>query len=523
MVETSTVRSILTGVLLSAAVFLPQWRHGYNWSDEGLLWYLSKRVAAGELPIRDFFGYDPGRYFWSVAWFKLLGNDGLLEQRIANAAFGCLGMIAALRCMEDAQVRPVRRAVTGVLLAIALGYPRHKTYEQALALAATMAIYVVLTRRDSVRAWAALGLVTGMAAVIGRNSGVYILSSGLFAIAVLARAEKHWIGLKCAAAWASSIALGYLPVLLLMLFATGFASALVVSVSGVANWQQSLPVPFPWRLDLSRYRGLEQVQPLAVSFLCLAAVVLYASTIVRALVSPPGRDERNACLGVAASLSGLAYLHHAFDRADFGHIAQGIMPIFLLIAAGGPAFGRNALLGRAGYGFVALCALLAWLPYEPRIHTLLSTRRDAHGTSVLNLDGRDYIVKREQREVIDAVRAAAQRCGLHPGSVIVAPHYAGIYPVLDTRAPFWELYYLYPRDRAFQLQHIDALVRDHTQLALLNLSATVDGRSSLLLTNTYPELVRFIQTRFERIDVPLPPGFALYAQAQCAARLSGQP
>src|SRR5437588_644641 len=85
----------LEAAILSAAavtfVFLIQWRYGFNWGDEGWLWYISQRVAVGQVPIRDVFSYDPGRYYWSAGIFKLFGSDGFFEQLLANYLFGIFG------------------------------------------------------------------------------------------------------------------------------------------------------------------------------------------------------------------------------------------------------------------------------------------------------------------------------------------------------------------------------------------------------------------------------------------------
>jgi hypothetical protein len=77
---------------------------GIGLSDEGYLWYGTWRTMLGEVPILDFRGYDPGRYYWGAAWGLLFG-DGIIGLRLSNAlfAFGGLsfGLLAARLCPSD--------------------------------------------------------------------------------------------------------------------------------------------------------------------------------------------------------------------------------------------------------------------------------------------------------------------------------------------------------------------------------------------------------------------------------------
>ena len=119
-----------------------------------------------------------------------------------------------------------------------------------------------------------------------------------------------------------------------------------------------------------------------------------------------------------------------------------------------------------------------------------------------------------QATVMNAAKASFESCGPHDGSFLEAPFYPGLYAFLNTRAPFWDTYYLWPRSSDLQQRHVDALVAHSTSLVLLNPEATFDGQDWLRIERTYPKLVDYIHSNYRRSDEVLPAGFELYYSPQ---------
>ena len=510
---------IFEAVLLSAAVsltvFLLQWRYGFNLADEGWLWYLSQRTASGDVPLRDFFSYDPGRYYWSAAIFKLLGKSGFFEQLLANYLFAIVGLALAYFAMFRAGLNRTARIAILMLLGVMLGFPRHKIYEQTLSLIAVAAIAFLFESPQRLKRWFLSGSVIGLAAFFGRNSGVFcLLAVAIAFVVVRIRRDGPTLG-RALGAVAAGTLLGYSPMILMIVGIHGFAHEFLQSVLMTPRWAWSLPVPFPWHLHLRGLHGIDRLQARAVAWLCVAVPMTYAAVLWRSV-----RTRAALCgaewLSVAASAAGAGFLVHAFYTADFFHIAQGVVPFVLAAAA------LSVHLWRTGtwpWSLTVSCAavflvLCSWLPMEPLAQHLRTKARTPAKLEQISIDGKAFEVSAEQGEIMRMVSAVFLDCSPHDGGFLAAPYYPGLYAFLDTRAPSWDTYYLWPRSEPIQQAEIEALQQNHTGLILLNLQAAINGRENLALVRTNPKLVEYIKSHYRRSAAQLPEGFELYYSPQ---------
>jgi hypothetical protein len=496
---------------LSAAMLLAQRRLDFTVNEEGFLWYGAVATAHGDVPLRDFYSYDPGRYYWAAAWTPLVG-EGVLGLRLATAAFAALGLFCGLLAARRAIANPVVLAGAGIVLTLWL-LPRNKLYEPAVEMMAVLAAVALIERPDRRRHLLA-GAMVGFGAFMGKNHGVYLAVAFLALILLLylrrgGEAEPPSpapvLGLAGRLrAWIGGIALGASPLLVMLALVPGFLRSYVDSVlffvqQGQTNFPR--PVPWPWHYELSAMSPWDAAQIFSIGFCFLLTVVFFALGGV-AVIAMPGLRLRRHALLAASVVVGAVYTHHAFSRADLAHLAPSIHPLLLGLlalpaacaaAARGPR-ARRALRMSAGAAVGLLLAAVTCataIPAQPLYHQLTT-----HVMTPYTIAGEELWLRPRTLAVIAWVEdQVAARLPPH-APILLAPNLPGLYTILGRRSPVWNVYPIWPATGKLDERMLGELRRHHVAWAFIQ-NTSVDARKELLFRNSHPRVWDYLMRRFE--------------------------
>jgi hypothetical protein len=467
-----------------------------NLADEGFLWYGAWRTAAGDVPLRDFQAYDPGRYYWVAALSPLVG-DGIHGLRAAVAAFWVVGLTLGLLAARRAVRSWVMLAGGGVILTLWL-FPRW-VFEPALAMAAVFFATRLLEQPTPGRHFAA-GAFVGVAAFFGRNHALYALLSLMIIIAVQLRGASRDAVARRAASFAGGAALGAVPLLVMLVALPGFAAAYADSVGEVfrlGTTNLTLPVPWPW---LENYAAMPALDALSRALYTSTFVVMPLSLAIGAFLLLRRRTPAPPPLALflAAALVGIPYMHYAYSRADFIHLASAIHPWLLALIAA-PALlapRRRPWAAVAVAAFVVPLSLLTVARLSP-LGAKLAAPADAYVAR--DVAGETLWLPRDEADFLARVEAR-QLAHLDPSQgVLVAPHLPGLYRILGRPSPVTEIYFLFAATAEQQRNMITDLEARNVTWAVLG-NEPIDGMDERRLARTHDQFWRYLGDVFAPAD-----------------------
>lgn len=500
-----TLQILTLSAIIVFILFIWQGNKGFNLWDEGFLWYGVQRVMLGEVPIRDFMAYDPGRYYWSASLMSLLGDDGIMALRGVVAVFQAMGLFVGLLLIAHTEKKPnFFYLILSAITLVVWMYPRHKLFDISLSIL-LIGILTFLVQNPTSRRYFFTGLCVGLVAVFGRNHGIYGVagSIGVMCWLSIRRMESPEV-IKGFSFWAAGVATGFMPVLFMMLLVPGFAIAFWESIRflfEVKGTNLPLPVPWPWRVNFISIPLGEAIRGVLIGLFFIATVlcgILFIVWVVRQSIK---RKPVSPAL-VAASFLTLPYAHFAYSRADVGHLALGIFPFLvacLVILATQPnkvKWPMALMLGAASI----------WVMHILHPGWQCNTSQQCVN---IEISGNNLIVSPGTASDIGLLRKLADQYARDGQNFVATPFWPGAYPLLERKSPMWEIYALFPRSQAFEQAEIERIKKARPGFALV-LDFPLDGRDELRFRNTHPLTHQYILDHFERLPDSPHPFYQIY-------------
>jgi hypothetical protein len=487
--RTEVVRlGLLTTALLLGWFFLDG-DIGINFSDEGYLWYGTEAVRRGEVPMRDFQAYDPGRYVWTAAWSFVLGHD-LVALRLACTLFACLGVFAGLLAARRISHNQWFM-VSVALLLVAWMHPRYKSFEQSIAL---MSVYagVLLLEHPTARRHFGVGMFGGMVAFMGRNHGLYhvIAFGGLIGYACWSRRRDCWID---GASWAAGLVIGYLPQLTMFVFVPGYFRAFLLSLREISakGTNLSTAVPWPWR-HLSTADVMWVSSFMEGCFYILFPIFFLFTAGAACWL---GRERlRQQPLLLAAVAVCLPYAHYVFSRPDLVHLGHAA-PV---LALGTIALARNCPgLLKFVAPPLAAASLLTIVP-----HTGLAWKLFNSSNILVRvpLAGKKMIIQTHEAWLVSKAETLARELAKPDEPILFLPHFPALYPLTGRHSPIKQIYFILPASAEEDRQTVAEIEAAGVQWVLLN-DYALDNREDLRFQNTNPIVFEHLRANFGSVPV----------------------
>jgi hypothetical protein len=335
----------------------------------------------------------------------------------------------------------------------------------------------------------------GLVAIFGRNHGVYGVA-GILGVTVYLACRQRSVaalvsGLACCAC---GVAVGYLPILVLIAAVAGFAGAFWETIRSLFDWgatNLAVPVPWPWLVPV-RQLPLQSAVADVLTGVLFIAIMCFGVCSLAWIVRQALRQRPVAPEFVACSVLALPYAHFAFSRADVSHLAQAMFPFLIgafVLAKDWPRKPRLiAALVMAG------ASLVIMLPLHPgwacRVNQCATA--DVSGSALtFDLDTANSLA---------ILKHAVELYAPDGRSFLATPMWPGAYAVFKRRSPSWETYALFPRNSEFERREIERIKLAKPGLVVI-MDIPLDKRDERRFRNTHPLIEQFVRDNFDPVTI----------------------
>jgi hypothetical protein len=309
---------LVAGALISGFTIL----QGIDPFDEGLVLQAARRVAAGQVPYRDFtWAYGPAQPYMLAGLIKLFGVS-LLDWRILRS-LADTGVALMAYVLIRPYVRTGPALVAWLAVACEMAEPRNANPFPFALLALMVALWLATTRAPDRRTTLAVAVLTAVAAACRLDFAIY---GGAALTVVLALRGGVRTGLTHAAIAVALSALVYLPFAIIDGLGSLYHALVGVSLETGAYW--SLPFPLHYHAPVGA--GIGKTVKHAIDFYVPLLTIVGLAVTALAATTRTVKERRVPELPAGLIVIGLGFLAYVLSRTDEFH-AQ---PLFVVAAIG---------------------------------------------------------------------------------------------------------------------------------------------------------------------------------------------
>jgi len=509
---------ILLAIGAVMASFLWQGRMGISTGDEGFLWYGAQRVLLGEVPLRDFWSYDPGRYYWVAMVMTLLGDNGIIPLRIAGAIFQAMGLFLGIWLIDRSILKRNWFFLSVSTLTLLFWmFPWFKQYDIALSIA-LIGVLSFMIEQPTRQRYFLTGLFIGLIASFSRYQGISGILGNFGVMVYLAlKRESGPKLIKGFVIWSVGVLTGYIPTLIMFALVPGYAQALFedyrVWLFEMKGLTLTMPVPWPWLVpfgQISLGGGIRWI----LSGLFFLAPIIYGICGIAWATRQKLYHKTISSVLVATAFLSLPYAGYVFVNPDISRLGLGLFPFLIgaLIILGNMA-------SKLKWPLVALlcgATLLVMLPNHPGWSWKRYVSAEVGGTRLkIYPDSANFFAMLTK---LDHEYAPGGR------TFIAVPRFTTAFAFLKRKNPMYETSSIFPRNDDFQQAEIERIKAANPGFAIIY-DKPAFGSDMLHFSKTHPKIFQYIVDHFDPLplsDYTDDPAYLLY-KAKSAAALFEKP
>jgi Dolichyl-phosphate-mannose-protein mannosyltransferase len=310
--------------------------------DEGLILTAAMRVAAGQIPHRDFYAnYGPAQFYLLAGLFKLFG-ESLLVERLLDLFLKAL-VVTSVYCIASSYCRRSIAVCTSIITVLLLfglnGSGSTIIPVSLLNLIGSALILPVFLRGVSTRRMFAAGAVAGVATLFRYDTGVALVGihACVITIAIYRKGGSNRLRTFASTFWPYLLGFAVLtlpPALYYLSVAPLHSFVHDIILYPAKYYRRGRDLPFPG-IYLKGLENLEIYLPIAVIGVSLyVAVARYLEARGKGTFSSQRISEELDWQGFLITFGLLALVMYCkgFVRVSVAEMYLSIVPSFLLIA-----------------------------------------------------------------------------------------------------------------------------------------------------------------------------------------------